>query len=401
MKIKKLALPILAAATLSPIAFAAQLPVPGDGSGTVACIRPDATGALRDAYCLDGIPIAFKYDEFYSYSGPLLQAMVDAGTLDASFGDFDFATGVGTLDVVLFTQAGGTDNQGVGVSGTNNFEDPFPSEAGAGSGPDGNTVPTVEPYTFEGWWGQEDQANDGTPDDGAPGNDPDVQGPVTVGQVLTYLQEFDPNNNQPVFYVDWNQTGGGDSLFANAYVQIIDPSDGSVVMEWSLDTLNNGVYDRAAQTYNFGSIEFLGDAAACAANAWDPITGEGCAGVTDSGLDYTMLEHNKGSGKADFIFYAPGMDLSAYDPNYLFVFSAFIGCEENGLPNPDFDPNANGGPNSEMYTTQGCNTNGAEEGFLTGRFSPDFEPPEVPVPGTLFLTGLGLFVLGMRRRAAR
>src|SRR5258705_10245631 len=69
------------------------LPVPGDGSGAVYGIYPDATGKLRNAILLDGIPIAFAYDDFWSYSAKTLTALQGGGYLPSgTFGKYDFST---------------------------------------------------------------------------------------------------------------------------------------------------------------------------------------------------------------------------------------------------------------------------------------------------------------------
>lgn len=347
-----------------------RLPFPGDGTSATFGTYQDATGTTRDAILMDGIPIALKYDDFWSYSAHVLDALQGAGFIPSSYGSYDFSTGTGGLDLILFTGAGGANNQNVGASGTLDFENPYPAPTGSGT------------KWSEGWWGQNDQDNN-------PATVEDDKGPVTVGNMLTYLQEFDPNNTTPVFFVDWNNQGAGDSLLANASVQIIDHVTGAVLHEWALDTNTqpgDGTYDPNAFTYNYGNISFLGDAAACAANPWDPLTGEGCAGVTDSGNDYTNLSHNKGSGKPDFIFFADTMDLSLFNANDLFVFHSSIGCP-TGI---GIDGIAGG---------QGCNNNGFEEGFVTGRIGIGHN--DVPEPAVFGLLGLGLLSMGFARGLKR
>ena len=363
----------LVVAALPGVSYGAgRLPVPGDGSGAVCGMYPDATGAMRDAILLDGIPIAFKYDDFWSYSAHVLDALQSSGSFlpSSTYGTYDFSVGTGTLDVIVFTGANGASNLGVGPSGTNNFEDPAPTPNGSNAANQSAT----------GTWGNSVQPN----------------GPVTVGQVLSYLQEFDPNNTVPVFFIDWNQTGSGDSILASANAQIWSADGSTLLYEWSLDSITqagDGTYDPgfAGQVYNYGSISFLGSATDCANDAWDPITGQGCAGVTDSGNDYTNLEHNKGSGKADFIVYAPTMDLSMFDPNYRFVVNFDIGCGYGTFPNAD--PAVWTG-NSKY--TQGCLTGGFEESFLSGRIT----SRQVPEPAPLALLGIGVAAMWLvsRRR---
>jgi hypothetical protein len=363
---------------LSTSAYAADavLPFPGDSSGAVFGTATDAEGTSRPAILLNGIPIAFRYDEYWSYSAPVLTALQGDGFLPSgTFGTYNFAVGVGTLDVVLTTQSGAS-NQNVGPTGTFDFEDPTKSATGSPNG------------FFENWWGQNDQNNDGIADV------PAVDGPVTVGNLLAYLQSFDPLNTTPVFFVDWNQEGAGDSILASVDIQIIDDVGGSTVFSASLDTINNGTFDPNAQTFNFGQISFLGSAAACALDPYDPVTGTGCAGVTANGSDYIDLDHNKGSGKPDFIVFSELLDLTTFDPNDLFVVRFHVGCQSGSGPFPD-DPNTN-----TDESTVGCTNNGGEEVFLSGRvgLAPP-PPPPLPEPGSLLLLGAGLWA--MRRFTLR
>jgi hypothetical protein len=329
----------------------AVLPYPGDSTSAVFGMYDDATGFSREAILMDGIPIAFKYDDAWSYSFPLLTQLQAAGFIPASYGSYDFAVGVGGQDAVLFTQAGGTDNDPVGVGDCCILEEPGPTTAG-------NT------RFVESWWGQDDQDNDGIPDTG--------DGPNTVGEVLEFLHSYNPDQDIPVFVVDWNQTGGDDSLLVSANVFILDDADGTtVVADWSLDTITNGSFDRNAQALNLGQICFAPDSSTCG-------TGDVYIGPTLSGNTYSV-SHNVGSGKPDFAVFAPDMDLSLYDPNDIFVFRLVLGCESGT------------GVDGDLL---GCGTNGGEEGFMTGRISTS---QVVPEPSTIALLGLGLVGFGFRR----
>lgn len=282
------------------------------------------TGAV-----FDGVAVANQLDEFYGYSTDLMTQLQTAGYMPTSYGSYDFATGTGGLDVLLYTGSGGVhggnDNQGVGPGGAYNFEDPVHN-------PNGNAT------EFEGWWGQNDPTNSG--DHTGP-----LHGPVTVGQVLDYLHAFDPHNNTPVFYADINQSGNlpGIQVAINAY--IADPTTflpiDTVNAAWGLDGGNDGTYDKN----NPASI--------------DSFSATGTSGTTYN------VDIAKGSGKADFIFYAPTMDLTKFSRDMLFVMNGWIGSLNDGF----------------------------EEFFLSGAIGAD---THVPAPAPLWLLTAALAALGLR-----
>jgi hypothetical protein len=280
---------------------------------TAGALTLPAPGSL-----IDGIPAAVQYDDFYSYATELLDAFVDEGFLADQGQQFQTVAGVGGQDIVLYTQAGGIDNITIGPGDAFTFEAPSPSVAG-------NIA------SFDRWWGQDDRLNDGTADN--------VGGPVTVGQILTYLQAFDPDNNTPVFVFDTNQTGST-SIFASGQVSLLDPDTKATVESWAFDDIINGIFDIDAKV-------------------------EAPAGITVTGASGTEYSESwNGSGFADFLLYAPTMNLSLFDQNLLFVVD---------------------------FHFEG-NNNGAEEIFLTGAVAPnDIQP--VPEPSTMILLGLG--VLGL------
>lgn len=262
-------------------------------------------------YLPDPTLYAVQYDDFYSYSAKLLT--------EFGFPGFDIATGTGGLDILLYTGAGGINNQNIGAGNLFDFEDPM-------AAPGGGTT------TFSDIWGVGVQPN----------------GPVLVDNLYNYLQAtFGPEAAIPVFNFDMNQTGNNASLDVVAKISIWDPATDSEVAFWAFDNLLNNAFDPEAWVLSPATIT-VGD---------------------------ITVNNNLGSGKADFIVYAPTMDLTNYlGEGYFF---------------------------KTDFRMQGLN-NGFEELFLTGAFAPSPPPPPpIPEPSTLLLLGSGLVGLGLigyRRR---
>lgn len=286
----------------SPIAVLAGLMLAGSVANAAIIELPD----VDDTF--DGIPVALQYNDFYSYSGSLLNQW---GFLSQN--DFT-GQGTGTLDVIVGTGAGGQDNQGTGPGGSFNFEDPMPFPGGSAT-------------DFTGVWGMGTQAN----------------GPVMVDNLLAYLDAINPGATIPTFIFDHNQTGGAPDLWVQAEVYIYDPVSGDRIARWIFDDGNGD------PVLSPGEVEVVGD----------------------SGEVYEA-DANKGSGKLDYIVFAPTMDLSQFSgAGYLFGIDFFMDDLNNGF----------------------------EELYLSGRFTTT--TVQVPLPGSLWLLGIGLVVLIAFRRQRR
>lgn len=276
------------------------------GAVASAATLPDPNAQVVGAN--PGETMATMHDDFYVYSSKLNTQQGYAG--------FDGPTGTGGLDVLVYTGAGGASNVNITNNGsTFTFEDPMNTSGGGAT-------------SFAGVWG----------------NGINPNGPVLVDDVLAYLHTFDPNNNTPVFNFDMNQGGStaGEGLDVSGQVTIWDPVLGVSVKSWAFDNLSNNVYDPAVPVAVPGTLVIPGL----------PIT----------------FNNNLGSGKADYVAYAPTMSLADWtSKGYLFLLDFRL----TGL------------------------TGGFEELYLTGSFAP---ANPVPEPSTMLMMLGGLVGLGVRWR---
>lgn len=227
----------------------------------------------------DGIPVAIQYDDFYSYSAGLLDELQANGYLSPSLGDFDFTTGTGLFDLLVYTGASGQVNDVADAPGSpDEIPDPLDAPAGSGVG-------------FDGTWG-----------DGSSSTET-----YTVAELLSYLNTFEPGLASPVFFFDHNQTGSSPDLYASAIVKIINP-DSSVAGEWCFDNTIDMTCDLTDRVLSPGEINLVGT----------------------SGTNYD-INNNTGSGKPDFLITPIGMDLNAYNPNAIFSVEVSFRDLNNGF----------------------------------------------------------------------
>jgi hypothetical protein len=294
----------------------------------------------NDKYALPGygdIYVAWAHDDFWSYSGVLLE---ETG--------FDFVTtgsGTGNLDLLVFSN--GQVNDAFEDSVPNQINDPF----------------------FKAWWGQNDQNNDGTPE-------LDIGPVVTVGNLMDHIE-----SNIPVLYMDLNQTGSNTDLYFTGNIKIVEPaSAGGGVHLFSFDSSPQGgsgeptYYEPGTRPSSFDA-DFPGFGA----------PGDYNAGMYSVAISQLYgFDANLGSGKYDYIVYSPLIDLSQYDRESLFVVEFHLGIEGLTQVGPKWY-DALG--NEVDGSTYGALNGGFEEIFLTGLYQP---PPPVPEPNTLILLGFGL-----------
>ena len=299
----------LTAVSLTQAVAAPILPDPFDPNDVSTYHDTNSNGTFEAGI---DVPYSLRLDDFYTYSIDLLQKYFPAAGWDTS-------SGTGNLDVIVTTRSAGASNSTIGF----NIPEPIVNSNDA---------------TLTGSWG----------DGGSAATT------MLVDDLYNYLiTTF--QGSIPVFVFDQNETGGNPDIDVTALVEIINPLNDSVVAQWSLDSLTNGVFDSAAFVNSAGQI--------CVPD-----------GITQTvNLDY-CFSNNLGSGKFENVIFAPTMNLANYIGNgYVFRGSW-------NFMNAD---------------------NGGEEITLTGRFAPEIPPQPLPVPGTLFMMSFALLLMSVARRFKR
>lgn len=198
------------------------------------------------------------YDQALTYSAALLAQQQSYGYMPGNTSNFQFATGSGTLGVIIYTSNA--------VANPAGFAAPMDA---LNNGP------------FDGTWGEQ---NGGT-----------------VG-LLRNLLNIGGVNYQPLFVFDHNENARSPNLQISGYASIMRGAQ--TVATFSLDTMLNGTYDEASRVLSCGSVEIGPNTVTSA---------DGCDLQFPSTHTYSWSTN--GSGKPDYFAVVPTFDL--YSASFL------------------------------------------------------------------------------------
>jgi hypothetical protein len=258
----------------------------------VFCASQGAMGAVQvvtlpdPGSLIQGIPTSFLFDQGWSYSAKLLDQMQTAGQIPASYGDYQFTVGTGTIPVLVYT-------------GSNGATNPSPFEQPLDACGSGNCT------GFQGTWNLGSQVND-------------YEG--TVGALRNML-----SGAGLMLYFDHNEQEGANAipnLRATGQLSVYDGL--TLVKSWAFDSNPNGIYDSTAWVTSCSEFNV-------GATAPDNLP---CDIYIPTATATYQMKQNSGSGKPDYFLIPDGFDL--YDPTFLDRYKFVIDINLTDL-NPGFD----------------------------------------------------------------
>jgi len=295
---------------------------------------------------VDGIVVASKYGDFYTYPVSLIEDLSQASSTDSlDLDDWSSKGGSGLLEFQIYSGSGGHQNPVIPRTGDTADPGKVIPDENFEVALDGSKGGATVNYSFHDIWGNGSGESKGP-------------GPVLVSDVLDYLHTFDQDYNVPVFGFDLNETGANSALWAKARAYIVDqygaPVDGA---SWILNDPTGG-----QEFVDFGLIT-VGDLNPDFVYAPQYLALQGTSLAW-----YEINNANTGSGFVDYFIVAPNMDLSQYaaEGNRLYIELNFEALDD-----------------------------GSEEVYLMGAVA---APKIIPEPATMALFGLGLLGAAFRRK---